>query len=152
MKKELSLLLQFFLIVLLVGFGLFGFVAVLGRTRLSFWNAYSYPFKNWIVVFLALAAIRLFLIYLNPSIITTNSEKKSFIGKEIWITVQYLIIALVSIMFSFYVPVILNTDKHISLNLVQMWLSFKGTFLYWFVGFLMLSFMRIGIIYIKKVR
>lgn len=155
MKKELSLLLQFFLIVLLVGFGLFGIVVLFDRTMLSFWKAYSYPFKNWIGVFLALAAIRLVLIYLtaNSSIITPKSKNKNyFIGKELLITLQYIFIALVSILLSFYVPIILNTDKNISLNLVEMWLSFRETYLYWFVGFLILSFIRIGIIYIKKIK
>ena len=152
MKKELSLLLQFLLIVLLVGFGLFGIVVLLDKTMLSFWDEYRNPFTNWIMTFLALGSIRLVLINLtaNPSIIAPNSKNRNyFAGKEIWITAQYLVIALVSIVFSFYIPVVL-APTHISLNLVEMWLGLRETFLFWFLGFLILSFIRIGIIYIKQ--
>ena len=154
MNRELSLLLQFFLIVLLVGFGLFGIELLIDITMLSFWVAYSGPFINWIAGFLALASTRLILIFFiaRPSTIASAPKNNNyFIGKETWITVQYLAIALVSIMFSFYIPVVL-APEHISLNLLEMWLGLKETFLYWFVGFLVLSFIRIGIIYIREKR
>lgn len=152
MKKELSLLSQFFLIVLLVGFGLFGIVVLRDVTMVSFWAAYSEPFINWILAFLAFALVRLSLIKLTaiPLNISPHSKTKNYLlKKEIGITAQYLVIALVSIMFSFYIPVVL-APKHISLNLLEMWLGLKGTFVFWFVGFLILSLIRIVVITLKK--
>jgi len=152
MKKEFSLLSHFFLIVLLVGFGFFGVVVLQDITALSFWAAYSEPFKNWILAFLAFALVRIIVIKLTaiPSIITPNFKNRNyFLKEEIWITVQYLVVALVSIMSSLYVPFFFF-PKNISPNLLEMWLSLKETFLYWFVGFLVVSFLRIGIIYIKR--
>jgi hypothetical protein len=155
MKKELSLLLQFFLIVLLIGYGFFGLMLLQNTTTLSLWVEYKDFFINWILAFLVLASIRLIVISLttNPSISTPDSKNKNhFIVKEIWLTFQYLVITLFSIIFSFLSPIVLKNNEGISINLVELWLGFKQIILSWLVGFLILSIIRIGIIYIKKIR
>lgn len=153
MKKEPSLFLQFLLIVLLTGYGFFGLMLLLNTTTLSLWDEYNDLFMNWILAFLVLASIRLILISLttNSSVSVPDSKNKNyFIVKEIWLTFQYLVITLFSIIFSLLSPIVLRNNEGLSINSVELWLGFKRIILSWLVGFLILSFMRIAIICIKK--
>jgi hypothetical protein len=153
MGKEIIILVQFFLIAALVGYGYFALVLILnGTALLRLWHPY-YPFlMNWILSFLVLSLIRfaayyfVFLKGLNDSIqpITKNS-----IAKEASRTIQYLIIAVISIPISFYL-FIFSFPSHISPNINEAWLSVREAFPAWVIGFLMLSLIRLGIIYLKN--
>lgn len=152
MKKEIITLLQFFLITVLVGYGCFALMLINGTAVLGLWHEY-YPFlMNWILSFVVLSLIRFAAYYfafpkgLNDSVqpITKNS-----VAKEASITIQYLIIAVVSIPISFYL-FIFSFPSHISPNINEAWKSLSEVFLVWSIGFLMLSLIRLGIIFLKN--
>lgn len=118
----------------------------------SFWTAYAGPFTYWFAVFLGLAVVRLliFLVVKNPSTFNAKCEGRIHVlDREIWTTVQYLVIAIGSIILSFYIPVLL-APENISINVMEMWFGLRETLFYWFVGFLILSLARLGAISVKN--
>lgn len=153
MRKEIIILLQFFLITVLVGYGYFALVLIINGTAvLGLWHEY-YPFlMRWILSFVILSLIRFaayyfaFLKGVNDSIKPTT---KNSIAKEASTTIQYLIIAVVSIPISFYL-FIFSFPSYISPNINEAWKSLSDAFLVWSIGFLMLSLLRLGIIYLKN--
>jgi hypothetical protein len=152
MKKELSLFLQFFSILVLAGYGFWGLMMLQDGTATLFWPAYKNFFINWISAFLVLASIRVAIVSLltAPSIPGRDSGYQTrFLGTEIWVTVQYLITAAISILVSFLVPIFL-TPKNISINIFELWRSLWQMYLAWICGFLMLSSIRIGIVYSRR--
>jgi hypothetical protein len=155
MKKEIITLVQFFLITVLVGYGYFALVLIINGTAvLGLWHEYMPFLMRWILSFVVLSLIRFAAYYfvfrkgLNDSIRPTA---KNAIIKEASTTIQYLIIAGVSIPISFYL-FIFSFPPEISLNINQMWMSLLDGFLVWSIGFLMLSLIRLGIIHLKNKR
>src|SRR5215203_1098203 len=146
MKKELFLFLQFFSMVIVLGYGFFGLMLLQDETVILFWPAYKSFFINWMSAFLILASIRLAVVSLlaTPSIPGRDSgHKTNLLGSEIRVTVQYLITAAVSILVSFLIPIIL-TSKNISPNILELWRSLWQMYLAWLIGFLILSSIRLG--------
>lgn len=153
MKKELLILLQFVLATVLVGYGYFGLLLLVrGTTFLSLWDDYEPFLMRWILSFVVLSFIRFAFYYLdfrNEAHDSVQPNTKHSIGKEISLTIQYLIFAIVSIPVSFSLY-FFSFPSHISVNIFEMWANFREGFLAWLIGFLMLSLLRLGIVYLKN--
>jgi magnesium-transporting ATPase (P-type) len=153
MKKELLILLQFVLATVLAGFGYFGLLLLVhGTTFLSLWDDYEPFLTRWILSFVVLSFIRFafyYLIFRNEAPDSVQPNRKHSIGKEISLTIQYLIFAIVSIPVSFYL-FLFSFPSHISVNMFVMWANFREGFLGWIIGFLMLSLLRLVIVYLKN--
>jgi len=147
MRKEIIILVQFFLITVLVGYGYFALALVInGNAILGLWQEYYSFLMRWILSFVVLSLIRFavcYFAYRNQPI------TKYSIAKEASTTIQYLMIAGVSIPISFYL-FIFSFPPEISLNINEMWKSLSDAFLVWSIGFLMLSLIRLGSIYLKN--
>jgi hypothetical protein len=153
MRKEFVILLQFVLITALVGYGYFGLLLLVhGTTFLSLWDDYEPFLMRWILSFVVLSFIRFAVYYLNfrnEAHDSIQSNRKHLIGKEISLTIQYLIFAVVSIPVSFYL-FFFSFPSHISVNIFEMWANVREGFLAWLIGFLILSLVRLGVIYLKN--
>jgi hypothetical protein len=153
MKKQLSYLLQYLLIVLFVGYGYFGVMMFKYPKALLIWPDYKKFFINWIVAFSILAFIRSAIISLTNYQSSTLNPNNSHLKSEIWVTFQYLVIALISIIGSFQIYIFLRNNvinnENLSFNYVELWQGFKPIFLTWLIGFLVVSLIRLGFIYMR---
>jgi len=132
----------------LVGYGYFALALVINGTGiLGLWHEYYQFLMRWILSFVVLSLIRFAAYYLvlNYSI---KPIIKNSIAKEASTTIQYLVIAVVSIPISFYL-FIFSFPSNISININEAWKSLSDAFLVWSIGFLMVSLLRLGIIYLK---
>ena len=146
MRKELIILLQFVLITALVGYGYFGLLLSLqGTNLLTLWNLYEQFLISWIHSFTSLSFTRFAVYYfafrkgLNDSI---QPITKTSIAKEASRTIQYLILAVVSIPISFYI-IFSNHPPEISPNIVEMWGVFREAYFAWLIGFFILSLLNL---------
>jgi len=151
MKKELIALLQFVLIAVFVGYGYFGLLLIQGTTVLSLWDEYAEFFIYWVLSFVSLSIIRLAVYYLalqKKPYDSIQPKLKDLIEKEFSKTIQYVILAGISGLITFYTN--LPLAPGISINIEEAWLNFEKIFSAWMIGFLMLSLLRVGIMYIKS--
>lgn len=149
MKKELLILLQFILIVGLIS-GYFYLVTFL-NLPITISEIYNLYLKNWVYSFLVLSISRFAIFYFTfreESYDLIQPSNKYLLGKEVSKTIQYLIIAAVSILGSFYISLF---SLPVGINHKEMWLNFREPFLAWFVIFLLLSLFRLGVIYIRNI-
>ena len=159
MKKELLILLQFALIAVLVGFGFFGLTLIRDFETLSFWDVYKLVFINWLSTFIILSFIGFIFVYLISSINSNNAiqtSKTYLLKTEALKTIQYLILAILSVFAPFWTFVFTTENTPgIIVNTMELWRGFQYVFLAWVIGFMILSLLRLGIVcignnYFKK--
>lgn len=156
MKKELLALLQFTLIAALVGFGFFCIALFRDASALSFWGEYKLVLANWLLTFIALSFVRFtffYLIFSSKIHYSVQKNRNFLLGKEVSKTIQYLILAIISVLFPFWIPIFqAGNEASIVLNTTELQRGFKQVFFAWLIGFVILSLVRLGIICIKEVK
>ena len=114
-------------------------------------ESYHLYLKNWFYSFIILSISRFAVFYFTfqeESYDLIQPSNKYLFGKEVSKTFQYLILAGVSILASFYTSLF---SLPIMVNHKELWLNFREPFLSWFVVFLLLSLLRLSIIYIRNI-
>jgi hypothetical protein len=146
MRRELSVVFQFILILLLVGCGYFGLLLLQNKTTLLLWGEYQQFILYWIFAFTTLSLFRLFALYVfsikrTGGCIQSDNEvlfRKEGVSK----TIQYFVIGVISALASFW---IFALQLGLMVNISELWLDFRHIFFSWLVGFFILSSLRLGI-------
>lgn len=152
MKREVSTLLQFIIIIGLVSSNFYLMVTFIDYSE-SITEIHNHFLKIWIYSFVALSVVKLGILYFtfrteSYDLIEPNSK---YLLREISKTIQYLIIAVISIFVSFGITIQNFLRPGLSINISSLWDSMKAVFLGWIIAFSILSLLRLGIIYIVNV-
>lgn len=153
-RKELSILFQFTLITIIVGCVFFGMVMLQSQLAWSYWYVYKLVLINWLVTFNILSFIKITFLYFTQGkqvkIYIEEREKSSF-KKEMSKSFQYLVLAIISVVSPLWVSLFwIGGEVGKIINIFDVWFAFREVFLAWVIGFLILSLIRLGIIYLNN--
>lgn len=151
-KRELSTLVQYVIIAYIVGNICFVLLTPNDVSATSVWNGYQSFFQRWMLAVAVLGAVKVGIFYVfvsykgrQVSTSPTASLKAGKFKRELKLTAQYIMIALVAGMLTFW-TFIMSVGGAVNIGVA--WSGYQPMLYSWLVGVALLGSIRLLGIYV----